>query len=267
MTLCDTGYPYAFMSMTDVYRRALLLIHEGLHGITISQAPTSGPPPAPTGATDFGYRWQRVIRFLDTRTALQNNDTYVLFVSAVNNLDTSSGANIPDQQGVGEQASRAVAYLQGWLIWANQQMRTLYAEIVASRAAHAWQSSFYRDLMGRIAPLFGMTPPLFLPSEEDQVKVAGIADRLARLEPIPTDSLQIRRSQGEYTHWEEGPRGPLTLARDFYNFPGGAMRNRSQAELILRRLLEAAPDIDLKEEYVRMIEEIRQQRGGSGLQP
>jgi hypothetical protein len=202
---------------------------------------------------------------MDTRTALRNNDSYVLFVSAVNNLDTTSGADIPDEPDVGEQGSRAVAYLQGWLIWARQDMRNLYGDMVRSRAARSWRGFFYGRLMRRIAPLFGMTEPPAVPSEEDQVKVAGISDRLGRLEPIPGASLDIRRSQRDSTHWEAGPHGPLTLGPDFYGFPRGDMRNRSQVELVLRKLLDAAPDIDLEEEYVRMIEEIRHLR--DGLEP
>ncbi|HET6974142.1 MAG TPA: DUF4157 domain-containing protein, partial [Pyrinomonadaceae bacterium] len=165
MTLCDSGTSSAFMSQADETDRALTLIHEGLHGITIVRAPTGGPAPAPSGAKDLAYEWQRVIKYLDTPTALRNNDSYVLFISAVNGLSTKSGADIIDDPEVGEQASRAVAFLQGWLIWAHQEIRALYGVINESRTAGSWSNSYYADTMTRIAGLFEMTVPPATPTE------------------------------------------------------------------------------------------------------
>ncbi len=260
MALCDTGSPSAFMNQTDEADRALTLIHEGLHGITIDLHPSA--PPAPSGAKDLSYRWQRVIRFIDTPSALRNNDSYILFISAVAGLSTESGADILDDPETGEEASRAVAYLEGWLIWANQQMRSLYSNIDESRREGSWQNPFYQELMRRIAALFDLTRPPDLPTERDQVRVAAIVDRLGRLRRIPNASLEMRRTSGGSTHWEDGPRGPLTLGPDFYGYPADATRNRRQVELILRRMLDAAPDIGLEDEYMQMIEHIRDQRGG-----
>jgi hypothetical protein len=263
MTLCDSGTSSAFMSQPDETDRALTLIHEGLHGITIVRAPTGGPAPAPSGAKDLSYSWQRVIRYLDTPTALRNNDSYVLFISAVNGLSTTSGADIIDDPEVGDQASRAVAFLQGWLIWAHQEIRALYGVINESRSAGSWTNSYYENTMTRIAGLFEMTAPPTTPTESDQVKVAAIQDRLARLRRLPSASLGMNRATSGSTRWEPGPTGPLTLGPDFYGLPSDARRNRAQVELVLRAMLSAAPDISsgFVEKYVQMIEQIREHHG------
>ncbi|MEP6635821.1 MAG: DUF4157 domain-containing protein [Acidobacteriota bacterium] len=262
MTLCDTPRPSAFMQQSDESLRGLTLIHEGLHGITIS---TDASGATTTGGDDLSYRWQRLIRFLDTPNSLINNDTYVLFVSEANGLSTVSGADIIDDPDTGVQASRALAFLQGWLIWASQEMSSLYSVIERSQGAGSWVNTYYRDTMTRIAGLFEMTAPPGLPSESDQVKVAAIVDRLRRLRQIPNDSLVTQRSTSGSTHWEEGPVGPLTLGTDFYGLPADATRNRRQVDLILRKMLAAAPDISsgAEDKYVRMIEQIRDHRGGN----
>jgi hypothetical protein len=263
MTLCDTNNSSAFMQNTDETDRALTLIHEGLHGITISTAPTSGPPAPAQGATDISYSWQRVIRFIGTIDALRNNDSYILFVRGANGMPTPSGADIMDDPEVGEQGSRAVAFLQGWLIWANQEIASLYKHMNTARGAGSWRNPYYMETMRRIAPLFEMTAPPTVPTENDQVKVAAIHDRLARFVRLPNASLTINRSRSGSTHWESGPEGPLTLGPDFYGVPAGAAQARAQADLILRKLLSAAPDISsgLEEKYQQMIEQIRDHHG------
>jgi len=267
MTLCDTGSPSAFMSETDETKRALTLIHEGLHGITISLAPPpSGSPAAkPTGAKDIAYDWQRVIRYLDTPTALLNNDSYILLLSEVNSLGVKSALDVIEDPDIGDQGNRALGYLQGWLIWADGEIRSLYKTMNSSRKAGKWDNDYYKDTMTRIAPLFDMTKPPALPSEADQVKVAAISDRLTRLARIPGFKLEVRKSEGGSTHWEKGPTGPLTFGKDFYKLPKDAKRPRKQVELILKEMLSATPDISLEDEYMKMIEQIRAHH--NGLEP
>jgi hypothetical protein len=253
------------METADPTDRALTLIHEGLHGITISVAPpvAPGPAPAPQSATDISYAWQRVIRFIGTPDALRNNDSYILFVRGANGMPTPSGADIMDDPDVGEQGSRAVAFLQGWLIWADQEIASLYKHMNAARNAGHWLAPYYMETMRRIAPLFDMTRPPAVPNESDQVKVAAIHDRLTRLMRLPSNSLTMNRSQGGSTHWEDGPSGPLTFGPDFYSIPAGSWRARLQTDLVLRKLLSATPDISggFESKYALMIELIRDHHG------
>lgn len=263
MTLCDTDNASAFMQTADETDRALTLIHEGLHGITISVAPTGGPAAPPQGAADISYSWQRVIRFIGTPDALRNNDSYILFVQGANGLPTPSGADIMDDPDVGDQGSRAVAFLQAWLIWANQEIASLYKHMNNARGAGSWQNGYYMETMRRIASLFEMTAPPAVPTDGDQVKVAAIHDRLVRFARLPNASLTMNRSRSSSTHWERGPEGPLTLGTDFYGMPAGPGQARAQTDLVLRKLLSAAPDISggLEAKYQQMIEQIRDHHG------
>ena len=108
-----------------------------------------------------------------------------------------------------------------------------------------------------------MTAPPTTPTESDQVKVAAIQDRLARLRRLPSASLGMNRATSGSTRWEPGPTGPLTFGPDFYGLPADARRHRAQVELVLRAMLSAAPDISsgFVDKYVQMIEQIRQQKG------
>ena len=259
LTLCDTGTGSAFMNQGKMDRRALSLIHEGLHGITIAVPPKKGQKPKEMGAEDVAYSGQGALGFIDTETALVNNDSYVLFVADANGLLEAGSV-----ESGGTEPREALAFVEGWLVFADQDMRSLYRDMNQARQAGKWISPYSRETMRLIAPLFDMTSPEKdqLPSAEDQTKVAAIRDRLSRLWKIPRKSLEITRSKSGSTHWEEGPTEPLTIGNDFYEFPEkDPQRKHKQVELILRTMLKATPDIGLVDEYVQMMDAIRKHRG------
>ena len=258
LTLCDTGTGSAFMNQENLSRRGLSLIHEGLHGITISVPPKKGKKPPEQGAEDVAYSGQGALAYIDTETALQNNDSYVLFVAYANDLLP------PDKKKRRTEGREALAFLEGWLVFADQDIRTLYRDMNRSRQAGKWTSPYSKETMRLIAPIFDMTLPEKdqLPTAEDQAKVAAIRDRISKLWQIPRSSLPIKESKDDSTHWEEGPKGPLTIGNDFYDFPkNDPLRKYKQVELILRKMLSIAPGINQVDEYVQMIDAIRKHRG------
>ena len=259
VTLCET--PSGYMNLKDDKARAYNLIHEGLHGVTLTLSDKPDPKAEPTGARDISYRQQRIIPFIDTKSALMNNDNYVLFVSAANKEALPSGADILDESDAGEEASRAVAFIQGWMIFADQDIRDLYRTINSTRKAQKWSNDYDKETMRLMSPLFGLTPPDKLPTDEDQAKVAALSDRLTRLWPIANYPMGMTKSKSGSTHWEDGPKPPITFGPDFYDVPKDDKRKIKQIEIVMKAMFSAAPDIGMADEYVQMVELIRKHRG------
>jgi hypothetical protein len=259
VTLCET--PSGYMNLKDDKARAYNLIHEGLHGITLTLSDKPDPKAQETGAQDISYRQQRIISFIDTKSALMNNDNYVLFVSAANNETLPSGADILDESDAGEEAGRAVAFIQGWLIFADQDIRDLYKTINSSRKAGKWSNDYDKETMRLLAPLFDMTAPDKLPTDKDQAKVAALSDRLTRLWPISNYAMVMMKKQSGSTHWEEGPKPPITFGPDFYDLPKDDTRKIKQIEIVMKAMFAAAPDISIEDKYVQMVQLIRKHRG------
>jgi hypothetical protein len=193
MTLCDSS-DVSFMKETDLDERAGTLIHEGLHGITLTFPPIvpAGPP---TGTEDLAYQGQRLIKFLDPATALKNTDSYVLFVRQANGQAVSVGPTTPDPStgmamSVTERTDvdRAVAWLEGWLIWAEQETSALYNTIHETIGAPAWTNTYYQATMASLAPLFTLTIPPALPTLDDQLAVAAIHDRIRKMSDLARDN-------------------------------------------------------------------------------
>ena len=263
MTLCPP-----FMSNPDVVKRGEVLIHEGLHGITLTGI--SGPGGAPINATDITYDWQRLINFIDTNSALQNNDSYVLFVrqlmnptspihagQAVGSEDTMVGFTPGSTEE--QDAKVTVAWLEAWLVKTRQDMSSTYSTIVKSRPGGAWTNGYYEEVMRLIAPRFGLTMPPALPTEIEQYQVAGITDRYFTLRRVVTSRLTITKSSTPVTSWAAGPGNAVTLGADFF----AASSRRAKLDILLRALVEANPDITAarRADYIALVDEIRTHGG------
>jgi len=269
MTLCDTP-GVGFMKQSDVNERAATLIHEGLHGITLAVSGATVP-----GATDFSYSDQRLIRFLDPLSALQNNDSYVIFVRQVNGQSVTVGRATPDvatgvalSGGVGgerEEVDRALAWLEGWLLAASSDLGSLHGKIKdilrLPAASRAWSGTYYRNVMTSVAAQFGLTVPPGVPTESDKFAVAALFDRVDRLTMLLFRRIPVRinRVSAGTTRWGSGPTRDLTIGPDFFAVGAGPGRHRAQLDLLLAKLIEAAPDISAaaRPKYATIINDLR----------
>jgi hypothetical protein len=271
MTLCDTKASAAFMQQSDDKERALTLVHEGLHGVTIDLPPGGTAPPG-KGAIDFAYDWQRLISFLDTATALKNNDSYVLFVREANGEKPKIGPQTDDPEFIGDtflsegerkEVERTIAWLSGWLIWSQQEIASLYKTINESTKAGRWTNPYYRGTMDSIADLFEMTKPPDPPTDKDQVKVAAIHDRLFPLSRLLFAPVELKKVERDSTHWGEGPTRELSIGPDFFKEDKAARSPRSQLDLLATKLFEASPNISkgMRPKYLTMLDRLRQHKG------
>jgi hypothetical protein len=276
MTLCDTEGRSAFMKEADEKERAIMLIHEGLHGVKLALPQGSSPTPG-GGGVDYSYEWQRLINFLDTPTALKNNDSYVLFIREVNGGSRKSPMAVEDTEFLGDEflaenerkeVDRAVAWLAGWLLWAQQDVSSLYKTIRESREAKKWTNQYYRGTMAAIAPLFELTPPSDLPTEDDQFKVAAIHDRLFRLSRLFSGPIELKKNKKDDTKWGEGPARNLSIGPDFFKVDKKPRSQLSQLNLLITRILEASSDISsgARPKYLEMLDKLRQHKGGGAPQ-
>jgi hypothetical protein len=280
MTLCDNSSG-GFMNEPDLVTRAATLIHEGLHGITLATVPVLLPPPATDGTTDFSYEDQRLIKFLDPSTALQNTDSYVLLVEQLNGLPVTVGRGVPDpatgvplSPGVGgerEQVDRALGWLEGWLTWSEQEVSGIYESVnkALKRVPPKWAPGppgYYEEAMAILAPIFGLTVPRAAPTDRDKFAVAAILDRYEKMQGVlfSTSSIAIKRESSGETSWARGPKQSLTLGPDFFAFPAGPGRDRKQLDLLLRKIIEAHPDISesARPKYFLLTDSLRKHFGG-----
>jgi hypothetical protein len=265
MTLCPS-----FITDPNVTSRGETLIHEGLHGITLTGVTDAAGNP--TNAQDFTYEWQRLINHLDTNTALKNNDSYVLFIRQMltpgtpveagqpaGSRDTMTGfvANSTEEQDT----KVTIAWLEGWLEKADQDVSSTYSTIVESIPAHSWTNGYYERVMGYMAPRFGMTAPPSIPTILEQQQVAGISDRYQKLRNTVSEQLTITRSPMGTTSWSAGPGVSLTVGADFFAAPS----RRAKLDLLLRVLVEAHPGIPAahRTHYIALVNELRT-LGGRG---
>jgi len=115
MTLCPT-----YLATADDGDRAGTLIHEGSHG-------TAG-----LETDDVAYEFERLINFLMPKDALNNADSYTVFVR---NLDTPGSEQIGPKENdefagmanpAEEQAvERIVAFVERWLDSASSEVASL----------------------------------------------------------------------------------------------------------------------------------------------
>lgn len=272
MVLCDVpSNPGAFMQQADEPKRIHTLVHEGMHGVKLD-LPAGAKPTAAGGAVDYSYKSGRLMRFLDTETALKNNDSYVLFAREAGGETPDIGPKTPDPEmgpnffsdSERKEVDRALAFMAGQMLWTEQEFIGLYITVNESVGKTSWTNSHYEETMGRIADLFEMTKPPATPKAEDQVKVAALHDRLVRLSGILKKNINLSKDTKAETHWEKGPTSDLTIGKDFFKDKNGARSARAQFDMLLELMLEAAPDIssDARPKYIKMLDQIRQQKGG-----
>jgi hypothetical protein len=237
-----------FLSSGDVDAQADTLVHEGSHG-------ASG-----LLTRDRAYRWQRLIRFLDQTAALDNADSYALFIRLIDSPgsvdvgratpDThSSDMSDPEKTA----ADRSLAWLEQWLVQTRLQMRSLYTTIHESIAAGAWttDSDFYQDMMTHVAGEFGLTAPPAVPTEADKAAVAAIYDRCAQMRYAVTGTTVdfVKDATGPID-WEPGPGHIVTLTPPFF-----ALSPVAQVQALLEAVVHATPDVStaMEPHYVAMI--------------
>jgi hypothetical protein len=236
-----------FLGSGDLDDQAATLVHEGSHG-------ASG---LLTG--DHAYRWQRLIRFLDQATALNNADSYALFIRLIDSPgsvdigratpDThSSDMSDPEKTA----ADRSLAWLEQWLVQTRLQMRSLYTTIHESIAAGHWTNEYYRDsMMTHVAREFGLTAPPALPTEKDKSDVAAIYDRCAQMRYAVTGTtVEFVKDASGPIDWEPGPGHIVTLTPPFF-----ALSPVAQVQSLLEAVVHATPDVStgMEPHYVAMI--------------
>ena len=234
MTMC-IGY-----DARDPDDSARNMIHEAAHG-------TVGLTGArPTGTRDEAYRHERRLDFLTTAVALNNSDSYSLLVMRLNGavpseqppVDTPVGLSPPEF----ETARHAVALLEKWVTSGSQAVKGVYETIKTSKPpAGAWTNTAYETRMGVLAArLTGLTAPPALPSDDDQMRVAGIADRVQKLVRAVKRPLNLQKTGAPLT-WELGPGTDVTVTAAFVAPAFGTHEDR--ALVLLEQLIAALPDI------------------------
>lgn len=280
MTLCDMPGTGAFMQEPDVKQRAATLIHEGLHGITLSGAP------AGSGAEDFSYAEQRLMgvgvssgtAFIDPTTALKNNDSYVLFVRALfgetvavgrpaSQADVATGAAMTPAER--EQVDRSVAWLEAWLIWSEQGLSNTYNAVndIVTTSGATWASECCEDEMTALASRFSLTAPPALPTDRDKFAVAAIHERFERMKDVlyNVTPLTLNRVTGA-TSWSAGPGQTVNIGDDFFAIPSGPGKARAQLDLLLLKIIAATPGITpaQQHDYVTLTDRLRVLHYGGG---
>ena len=258
LTLCPS---YMRPSLTAPISRRETLIHEALHA-------TPG-----LATQDLAYESERGINFLDTATAMQNTDSYVLLIRELNAPGSVVGPGGSNRDHIdpaitGTQLSdlrRVMAYLEKWIIESTAETSSLYDMIVqARRPGNDWSSvshPYYEDTMTFLAPLFGLTVPPIRPTEIDQVAVAGIHHRLMHMDRLLWETnIDIVKDDSSPVHFASGPAEPLKVTSAFLGSGQHAM-----VYTLVNKIVEATPDISSthKPKYVQLIEEIRVHFGHS----
>lgn len=262
MTLCPP-----FMRDPDVISRGDTLMHEGLHGITLPHTTAAG---APDNAHDTTYEWQRLINFLDTDTALKNNDSYILFMRQVMNPGTpvqagqepgheDTFAGIAPGSVEENDAKSTIAWLDGWLENADQDVSNTYGTIEESIPAGSWSNPYYRTVMRFLSLHFGFTMPPSVPTQMEKMQVAGISNRISRLRSAVGEQLSFTKATGVATSWAAGPGTAITLGDDFF----GAATRRLKLNVLINALMAAATEIPApqKTHYAALLNELRLHAG------
>ncbi len=235
LTLCP-----AFID-AGLTARARNFIHETAHG-----TPGIGPAGATPGTEDWAYGPERRLPRLTPAQALQNSDSYALFVM-LSADPTSVAPRRPEDKVSGLQTNQeggvhdSLTLLADWLKWSPQEMRGTYATMVESRSPKtAWTNAHYERTMRLVAARFGLTMPPALPTDDDRFAVAGISDRYERLGLISRRSLNVTRDPASKTTvWSAGPGTSVTLGDDYFALTDAVARTR----LLLSALVATVSEI------------------------
>ncbi len=243
-TLCDGTCTVAIAYNEDAGKKATLtlcpkfvsagkqerkrnFIHETAHG-----TPGLGLAGKTAGTTDIAYRHERRIAHLTPDQALQNSDSYSLFVMLAADTTFVRPKRPVDKLTVAAGEKTGVAdtltLLADWLKWSNQETTSTYSTMVESRPPKKkWTNSYYEETMKLISAQFGLTMPPALPTDDDRFAVAGLADRYkTMLDRVRRDLNAKRDPAAKKTTWSAGPGSSLVLGDDFFALTTTTERTR-----------------------------------------
>ena len=224
----------------DKQERKRNFIHETAHG-----TPGLGLAGKTAGTTDIAYRYERRIAHLTPDQALQNSDSYSLFVMLAADTTFARPKRPVDKLTVKASEKSGVAdalvLLADWLKWSHQETASTYSTMVESRPPKKkWTNSYYEETMKLIAAQFGLTMPPALPTDDDRFAVAGLVDRYKVLLNLVRDDLDAKRvAAAKTTTWSAGPGSSIVLGDDFFALTTTPARTR----LLLRALVGQVSNI------------------------
>jgi len=255
-TLCDGACTIAIAYNEDVGNASVLtlcpgfvkrdpvdrtrnFIHETAHG-----TPGLGLAGKTAGTTDLAYRFERRLPRLTPDQALQNSDSYALFVMLAAEPAFTRPKRPADKLGVKSKEKPGVedvlALLSDWLKWSTQETTNTYSTMVESRAKKKWTNSYYEETMKLIASQFGLTNPPKLPTDDDRFAVAGIVDHYEFISNAVRKNLDVQRDpKTKTTTWSKGPGNSIKLGDDFFALKTAPERTR----LLMRALVDQVSTI------------------------
>lgn len=228
LTLCPA------FAHKDPLDRTRNFIHETAHG-----TPGLGLAGKTAGTTDVAYRFDRRLPRLTPDQALQNSDSYALFVMLAAEPAFTRPRRPLDKLTVKSKDKAGVedclALLSDWVKWSTQDTASTYSTIVESRAKKKWTSDYYKETMELIATQFGLTKPPTLPTDDDRFAVAGIVDRYETISNVVRKDLDVQHDpKAKTTMWSKGPGKSIKLGDDFFALKTAIERTR----LIMRALVD-----------------------------
>jgi hypothetical protein len=235
LTLCPV-----FVS-ADKREKTRNFIHETAHA-----TPGLGLAGKTPGTADLAYRYERRLPRLTADQALQNSDSYSLFVMLSSDPAFSRPPRPKDTLTTSKTETPAVentlALLSDWMKWATQETGSTYAVIIESRGKKDWSNTYYRDAMALISAQFGLTKPPALPTDDERFAVAGIADRFKRLQNRVKRDLKVNRdAKAAKTKWSAGPGDTATLGDDFFALKTTVEQTRLLAAALVAEMTDIEP--------------------------
>jgi len=242
LTLCPTFFT------NTLNERATTTVHEAVHGT-----------PSIHGA-DTAYAHHRLIEFLSPADSIQNPDSYKLLLMTLDGQIPTVGPSSPDVAtglAAAEEhtAKKALAWLEMYLTSTYLQLNTLYERLNGHRMAGTatWPAGFYRNMMTKAAPHFGLTAPPTVPvSERDQVRLAAVFHRYRTMRNTFWRPITITR--GTPSRWIAGPGNSVKVNAAFFG-----LSSMDQVKKLMVLLVHATPDISgsLEPHYLSFVEEVR----------
>jgi outer membrane protein OmpA-like peptidoglycan-associated protein len=248
MTMCP-----GFFTDTRL-KQATTLIHESAHAAEDLEA------------DDIAYNAQRLFPMLNWLAALKNADSYSIFLSLVEQPGSVTiGPKDPDEitgmnTGQTETVQIAMARLEILVSDIYTNFSTLYGEIDTYLDKGSFEYPIYMMVLAGAKEVgFDVTDPMADPynpsavmaTEADKVKVAGISDRLSRMDNVLWgEKVFISKSSTGSTYWEQGPGNKLYIGDDFLALTD----TDEQVKLLWKALVKAHEDIStaMREKYFEL---------------
>lgn len=241
-TFCDLFFDPAideYAGLNPAQNRALILVHESGHGSL--------------DTVDYAYDANRLISFIGPSSlALENTDSFVFLIRCLAGLPDSCAPPVRGDTAPGmsdaerTRAQEGLAWLESWLIWAEQDASNAYDTMDTSRSSGGWTNSYYEQVFYLLAGAFDIRRPRrALPTMREQTTVAAIWNRLAIMEAAAGRDLQISKDvvPVPWQRWVPGARGPsqsLFLTDQYLSLA----TPRARVEMLLPMIIEATPAID-----------------------